>query len=289
MISLLVQTINPYQLDIGEKGQVSVKTGQIIETKTSKPTSAKGIARQAKGYRYILLGESHDHADHHWLQAEIIHELAKSGRDVVVGLEMFTRPVQSELFAWSLGWQSEGEFIEKSKWKTEWGFDFGLYRPIFEAAKKFKLPLVALNVPRDWVRKVGREGLAALTEEQRQELPKDIDLGNQNHRSIFSALMGGHPVAGTRGENIYSAQVLWDAGMADTATKWMEKRPKDSIMVIVAGSGHVMYKQGINWRITQTTGEKTLDVVMIEGDQPQNVSKGISDYVFSAKELKRTP
>jgi len=289
MIGVLIQSINPYQLEIGEKGQVLVKTGQIIETKTGKSVSAKSIARQAKGYRYILLGESHDHPDHHGLQAEIIHELAKEGRDVVIGLEMFTRPVQNELLAWSLGWQSESEFIEKSKWKTEWGFDYGLYRPIFEAAKKFKLPLVALNVPRDWVRKVGREGLAGLTEEQRQELPKEIDLGNNDHRSIFSALMGGHPVTGPRGENIYSAQVLWDAGMANTAIKWMSKRSKESIMVIVAGSGHVMYKQGINWRITKATGDKTLDVVMIEGDQPQKVSKGISDYVFAAKELKRMP
>jgi hypothetical protein len=50
-------------------------------------------------------------------------------------------------------------------------------------------------------------------------------------------------------------------------------------MVVVAGSGHMMYGQAINYRITRKTGERTLNVVCINSDGPRQVSKGIADFV----------
>lgn len=276
---------DPYLLAIGASGTVTAQPNQIIDTRNGKIVGVEAVAAAADPFQYVYLAESHNNPDHHLMQATVIMALVARGRNVIVGLEMFTRPAQQQLNPWTLGWWDEATFIEKSDWKTQWGFDYALYRPIFETAKKHRLPLVALNVPRDWVRAVGRGGYDALTAEQRKELPEDLYLGNKEHRKVFESLMGGHPMTGTQGENVYAAQVLWDEGMADTAIKVMAERgssPK-TVMVVVAGSGHVMYHQGINYRVKRRTGAGGITVMMVDGTEARPVTRGIGEYVYMAK------
>ena len=142
--------------------------------------------------------------------------------------------------------------------------------------------MIALNVPRDWVRAVGKSGTAGLPEEAKGQVP-DLYLDNANHKKVFEAMLGGHPL-GPNMSNIYTAQVLWDEGMADSAIKYMASYPSENrAMVICAGSGHVMYSQGINYRIQRRTGEKTLSVICIDSDEPRSVANGLGDFVFVSK------
>lgn len=283
-VAAIVQS-DPYLLEIGTPGKVSIKVDQIVDTRSGRVVSAADVAAAARGFRFVYLGESHNSPDHHQMQSNVIEALVADGRDVVIGFEQFTRPVQDSLNPWTLGWWDEATFIERSDWKKQWGFDYALYRPIFESTKKHRLPMVALNVPRDWVRAVGRGGYAALTPEMKKELPEDLFLGNSNHKAVFTGLMGGHPMTGTQGENVYSAQVLWDEGMADTALKYLERRgasPK-TVFVVIAGSGHVMYGQGINYRVERRTGLKGITMTMFDGTEPREVSRGLGDFVYMAK------
>lgn len=269
---------NPYTLDINTPRLVEAREG-YTDLSNGRAATAKEIARTAEGYRVILLGESHDNADHHAMQAEIISALVHEGRDVAVGLEMFTRDNQHNLNGWTLGWWDEEEFIQKSRWRSQWGFDYELYRPIFEEAKEHRLPLVALNLPRHWVRRVGRGGPNALWPIEREWAP-DINIKNQDHRRLFMAMIGGHPMgSASRMDNMIAAQVAWDEGMATTAADWLATHPNtNGIMVILAGSGHVMHGQGINYRLAKK-GIPSMSVVGISG--PQTVSAGLADYAFS--------
>lgn len=247
-------------------------------TATGRPASAMEIARAADGCRFVFVGESHNSPDHHRAQAEIIAALVKRGRDVYVGMEMFTRDNQANLNGWTLGWWTDEEFQAKSDWKKQWGFSYGLYKPVFDVVKENGLPLFALNVPRDWVRQVGKSGPSAITADKKAWVP-DLFLGNKDHRSVFDSLMGGHPMPGI--DNVYAAQVTWDTGMAQSALDAMSGLPnKKRVMVVLAGSGHVMYCQGINWRIKQKTGERVLNVVGIDDEKSREVSRGLGDYVF---------
>lgn len=284
LLSVGQETPSPYRLPIGDPRPLGIAPGETRDTVSGRTVTPAAIARAARGHRFVYLGESHDSALHHRMQAAVIEALVADGRNVIVGFEMFTRPVQDRMNPWTLGWWSEEQFLANAEWKTQWGFDFALYRPIFEATRKHRLPMVALNVPRDWVRAVGREGQGALTPEQRAELPKEMSLDNRDHRAVFGALMGGHPPTGPRGENIYAAQVLWDEGMADSALKYLAQYPTDPnrVMVIVAGSGHVMYGQGINHRVWRRTGEKGVTLTMIASEKPTEVSRGLGDFVYCA-------
>lgn len=278
------QLPNPYLLPIGAPGTVKVSPGQITRLSDGVAVSPSDVAKAARGTRFVYLGELHDQLSHHQMQAAIIEALVKDGRDVIVGFEQFTRPFQDALNPWTLGWWTDEEFIQKADWKANWGMDFALYKPIFDVTKQYKLPMVALNVPRDWVRRVSRGGFNALTPEERATVPTP-DLTNKDHRSIFSALMGGHPVAGERGENIYTSQVLWDEAMADSAIKYMAARPTSAktVFVVVAGSGHVMYGQGINYRAWKRTGDRGITVTKMTADEATEVARGLGDFVYATK------
>jgi uncharacterized iron-regulated protein len=281
LLSQQTDSVDPMRLPIGGRGEVRVDPGQLVSTKSGKSTPVADVAAAADGMSYVFVGENHATKPHQQMEADIVKALVTRGRRVVVGLEMYTRPKQDWLDQWSAGQLSESDFLEKSDWKTQWGFPFEFYRPVFEVARENKLPMVALNVPRDWVRQVGRQGLAGLTTEQRLQLPSDLFLGNQDHRNVFQGLMGGHPMTGTQGENMYAAQVLWDEAMADTAIKWMERYgDRNTVFVVLAGSGHVMYRQGINYRIQRRTKKSGITVVMSQAKGPAQVSKGIGDFVY---------
>jgi uncharacterized iron-regulated protein len=283
--AVMQAAVDPQRMPIGLRGEATVTVGKMVNTRSLEEATPRDVARAADGKRFVYLGEGHTNAEHHKMQAQIIDALVRRGRDVIVGFEMFTRPKQDDLNPWTLGWWKEDEFLERSEWKTQWGYDFGMYRPIFEVVKRNKLPMIALNVPRDWVRAVGGKGLAGLSDEQKAQLPTDIDLGWKDHKAVFTAMIGGgHPMTGAMGDNMYAAQVLWDVAMADSALKYWDRSPRSprTVVVIVAGAGHVMYGLGINGRLAKRTGDKGVTVTMVEGDGKATVSRGIGDFVYAA-------
>lgn len=269
---------SPYLLEISQPGRVAAPAG-VTDTATGRPVSVDEIAKAARGTRFVLVGEQHNTPAHHAMQAAVIEALVKDGRDVTVGFEMFTFDNQKSLAGWTQGRWTEEEFIAKCSWETQWGFPFSAYRPIFEAVRTHKLPMVALNVPRTWVRQISHNGVDSMLPETKARVPK-LDLTHRGHRMVFDSLMGGH--TGSNMDNIYAAQVLWDEGMAINARREMDTRranPK-AVMVIVAGAGHVMHHAGINLRITQGTGEPTLSVICVEPDAPNEVARSLGDYVY---------
>jgi len=262
--------------------EMQVQPGSLTDLRLQQPARVDDIAKAADGFSWVFLGENHATAPHQQMEADIVSALLKRHRRVVVGLEMITRPKQFVLDLWSSGQLAEADFLQQVDWKGQWGYDYGFYRPLLETVRKNKLPLVALNVPRDWVRAVGKGGFGGLSPEQKAELPADMSLENAEHRSVFTALMGGHPMTGPSGENIYAAQVLWDEGMADTALKWLGSHPHDkrTVFVVVAGSGHSMYGQGINYRVFRRTGERGITVEMAQAEAPTMVSRGVGDFLY---------
>ncbi|MBX3112464.1 MAG: ChaN family lipoprotein [Fimbriimonadaceae bacterium] len=272
--------VDPWNLAIGAPGQVTVRAG-YTRASDGAGVSLAEIGKAGAACRYVLVGESHPDAEHHRAQAAIIEAVAATGRDVVVGFEMFTRDNQKNIDPFTTGRISDAEFQQTANWKTQWGYDYNLYKPVFDVIRARHLRMAALNVPRDWVRQVGRKGPDALTADQRTWVP-GIDTKNADHRAYFTAMMGGHPdMPPGQFENMYAAQVTWDTGMAKSAKDFMSWRG-NSTMVILAGSGHVAYGQGIAYRLAQMGETSRLLVVCLDKKPGDKVSKGVGEYLFVA-------
>lgn len=264
-------------LPIGPNRSVSARVGytDLASGRAATPTT---IAKAADPVQYLLFGESHDNRAHKEALADIIRALEKEGRIVVVGLEMFTRPNQGNLNPWTLGLWNKEEFQREADWKGQWGFDFKIYEPLFDVVKELRLPMVALNVPRDWVRAVTRRTYDELPEEVKSQVPP-IDRSNSSHKLVFDAMMGDHPASSPQ-LDMYGAQVYWDTAMADSALKAMKRWPDNGrrIMVILAGAGHVLYGQGINYRLGDLGWEGSVSVIGL--DEVGKVRASIGDFTF---------
>jgi uncharacterized iron-regulated protein len=269
-------------LPIGRSGTVLAAPTQITDTRTGRPVKLEDIVRAANGKPFVFLGEEHATTAHQLLESQVVDALAQAGRHVTVGMEMFTRPKQDVLDDWSKDALPEDQFLDTVDWKHQWGYPYDFYRPVLEVVRQRHLPLIALNIPRDWVHKVATSNFDALPTSARLQLPPDIYLGNTQHRQVFDSLMGGHAMTGSGMDGMYAAQVLWDESMADTAVKYIRRQPADpaAVFVTISGSGHVLYGQGINYRVARDGGGKGITIVMLQSNTPITVSRGIADFVY---------
>ncbi|KAF0126054.1 MAG: hypothetical protein FD189_1393 [Elusimicrobia bacterium] len=214
----------------------------------------------------VYVGESHDQKFAHLAQLEALKIMALARKNkVVVGFEMLNSGLQPVLDRYAAGKMTEEEFLSGADWKKEWGFDFGLYKPLFDYIRKNKLKAAALNVPRPVIRKIARGGIGALSPEEKKFLPEKVEI---NHDPLYAAYLratyGGHgdnPMAKMiTWDNYLLSMAAWNEGMADSAVKAMRKH-KGHAMLVIAGNGHVIYNAGIPFSIrTRIQGLKHLSI-----------------------------
>lgn len=219
--------------------------------------------------RVVFAGETHDQMEDHLAQLDalkIIHK--KKGRKIVVGFEMLNVTLQDILDEYSSEKISERKFLEKANWKKEWGFDFNLYKPVFDYIREKKLKALALNVPKKIVSKIARKGIEGLTGEERKFLPEEINLPENEEYLAYlkSAFSGrGAPMANMfTWENYLASMTAWNEGMGASLAIFLKNHPGYSALVI-AGNGHVIYNQGVPRSVKiRMPGAKTLSIY-VEG------------------------
>ncbi|MCZ6823948.1 MAG: ChaN family lipoprotein, partial [Deltaproteobacteria bacterium] len=64
--------------------------GRIWDVNAGEFLTPREFMERAQRSRFLLLGEKHDHPDHHIIQAWIIRALVADGRRPVVAFEMFS-------------------------------------------------------------------------------------------------------------------------------------------------------------------------------------------------------
>lgn len=226
----------------------------ILKLPEGETLSFKELLDHLQKVRVIFVGETHDQMEHHRVQLKIIQNLLERGHDVVVAMEMFEKRQQLILDRWSRGALSEEEFLKEVRWETTWGMDFQLYREILIEIKKRRLKLLGLNIERELVRKVAQNGLEALSLSDRERLPF-IDLTDQAYRSYLRSIYQEHQEGIAKDfEKFFQAQVLWDEGMAETLSQYLQSpEGRDKTLLVLTGSGHVMFHFGIPNRFYRRT------------------------------------
>jgi len=183
----------------------------------------------------VLVGEEHDDMTHHELQLDVLALLHQQGRPLAIGLEMFEIQHQGALDAWVAGRLPEGAFIPvyQANWRNlSWGF----YRAIFVFARDRRIPMVALNAPRDLVQKVARHGLTALSDADLKALPTGVNAplkAEQLASGTDYGAIAGHSPQATR--YIAEAQVLRNRVMAQSARRYLAQNPQARLVVLTGG------------------------------------------------------
>lgn len=184
----------------------------------------------------VYLGESHDVAAHHAAQLAIITAMATIKPDLAVGIEMFPHHDQDVLDAWVGG--SLDETALREAFALNWGMAFELYRDIFVFCRERRIPMIALNAPREIVRQVARDGFASLTPEQIGELPPVACVVDPAYEAFLRRMFGAHHHGHASSfAHFCEAQVVWDTAMAYYAVRFLSERPS-AVIAVLCGQIH---------------------------------------------------
>ena len=137
---------------------------------------------------------------------------------------MFQRPFQGVLDDYTAGRISEKEFLKKSEYFKRWVFDYNLYKPILDFAREEKIPLVALNIRREIVAKVSKSGLDSLSDEEKKEIPQQMDFSDNEYRDRLMKVFKMHQNSKDRNfDFFYQSQILWDESMAQSIDEFLRR------------------------------------------------------------------
>jgi uncharacterized iron-regulated protein len=283
-VAVLVSASNIEQVEMaagklrhyGKYSYLSFKDGRIKDKK-SKPFY--DIIAKLSNYQVIYIGESHTSYEDHQLQLEIIRALYEHDPRLAIGMEMFTRPKQSVLDRYMAGELDEKSFLKESHYFKAWRFDYRLYREIINFARHNHLTVIALNLEKNIVSQVFKDGGPnSLNDEDASLLPADRKLDVPGYRERIETAFMMHAGQEQNGDfsGFLQAQALWDETMAETIVEYLKAHP-DQRLVIIAGRGHVDKINAIPPRVARRLPVSQAVVVNSIGSASESES---ADFVF---------
>ncbi|MGE4317546.1 MAG: ChaN family lipoprotein [Deferribacterales bacterium] len=263
--------------DDASHGTVYDLTDDRQGVKVDRSLSLEDIVNGTKNSGVYYIGESHTSFAHHLNQLELVKQLVSAGKDVAIGLEMIQKPFQKYLDSYIKGDITEKEMLKKTEYYDRWRFDFRMYRPVFAYARENRIPLIALNAPAELTKKVSAGGIRSLTDAEVKELP-EIRYTAGRYKDFLKGVFERHEKDNF--ENFYESQLLWDETMADSTGRYMKEHPEKT-MVIMAGGGHIAYKEAIPERLFRRNGVSYTAIV-----QDEEPTGGVADYVLYPAEME---
>jgi uncharacterized iron-regulated protein len=251
---------------------------EIVAHPEGRVMSLEALADTLAATRIVYIGEEHDSVEAHEAQRAIVEASIARDPQIAIGLEMVQHPFQPALDAYIEGTIDEAELLRRVEWEDRWGFDFAMYRPIFELARAHRVPLVALNARAEITRTVGRQGRDALSPEQAAEVP-ELDLTDAAHRAMIEEALSGHPnLTPELLERFYTAQVIWDETMADRAARFVAEH--DRRMIVLAGVMHVYAGLGIPERAARRGATPYAIVLPIRAAERADTEPNAAQYLW---------
>ncbi|AFE04465.1 hypothetical protein COCOR_02085 [Corallococcus coralloides DSM 2259] len=214
--------------------------------------------------RFVLLGERHDHPDHHRLQAELVRARTASGQRPALAFEMLDVTQQPALDAALKAHPEDAEALAKAvDWANSGWPAFSLYEPVFTAGLQARLPIVAANLPRAQVRELVMKGPEALPSDLRSRLGLEAPVPEAEAKAVREELDRSHcgQLPQEMLEPMALAQRARDAMMAD---RLLETVPADGA-VLITGNGHVRKDRGVPAHLERRVKDVTvLSVALLE-------------------------
>lgn len=248
--------------------------------------AAQEILSRAARESVVLLGETHDNADHHRWQLQTVAALAAMRGKVVLGFEMFPRRVQPALDRWVAGELGEEEFLAAADWRRVWGFEAGLYLPLFHFARLNRIPMIALNVEREFTRAVSARGLDAVPPEKREGVTDAAPASEAYVGRLFSVYLE-HPEKGKNPARsdpeflrFVQGQLVWDRAFAQAIAETAAREP-EALVIGIMGTGHIAYGHGVPHQLQSLgiTGVASL-IPRDAGAECRDFSPGLATAVF---------
>jgi uncharacterized iron-regulated protein len=292
---------NPAQTDAAA---ACATPGDWIDGTTGKTLDRKELFRDlAANAAVVLLGESHTSADHHHWQLHTMAALRDRTDQMVIGFEAFPRRLQSVLDDWIAGKLTADAFLSATEWRRVWGYDAALYMPLFQFARLNRIPMIALNVERSLVARVGREGWASVPTELREGVSDPAPASPAYLRELANIYImkrtrptdatdfaeSPEPDDQARAEvmeqpefkRFVEAQLTWDRAMAEALAN-AKRKFANATIVGVLGSGHVAGGNGVPHQLKDLGVTTVTTLIPVAADAAcKRVGSAYADALFT--------
>ena len=243
--------------------------------------SRQDLEKAAQAADFVLLGEKHDNADHHLLQAQIVTAMAKMGRKPAIVMEMIDEEKQLDIDKWrSSGPANAGELGNAVSWEKSGWPDWSFYRPIADAAVTAILPIRAGNISRRRTRIISRKGIAEIAASRRDRLGLDIPLVKKIENQLRDELFESHCRLMPRRvlSPMINVQRVRDAFLADNLVTGAVLPNADS-GVLIAGTGHVRNDYAVPVYLKRLRKDaKIMSVAFVEVENSANHPKDYGNH-----------
>lgn len=289
-------------------GESGWQPWQVVDTQTGRVLSSSEWLKELAAYDVVYLGEEHHNRYHIEAALKVLDWLMDHGLRPTIGMEMFGWDGQPALDDYVLKDQpGRNYFLEQVKWAQNWGGAFEDYEPLVAFARDRHLPLLAMNPPRPFIRRVVKAGLDQVRQEQEwtqwgldhEEIVDDPAYRARIIEQIRQCHGGG---AEEHFRTMYEASMVRDEGMAKTLAAGLDALRRETsgsraVMVSYTGAGHIQYGLPVPMRVArrlsgqvkQTTIYMTsFDKSRIE-DVRELVREKIADYVWLTPMSQKGP
>ena len=243
IVTLSVMSDAPLAAPIRKDQSMLLQDHPLAETLWNTASGARATPKELESALikadYILLGEKHDNARHHALQAEMIDRvgaLAGQGSVVFEMAEPHHQPLLTNAKSEALTTLGSALEWEKRGW-PEWP----LYEPVFASALSHGMALLAGNPERQDLMTVGQGG--SLPESLLQDLWWDHQYNKDQTESLTDELVDAHCGMLPRQAvgPMMQMQRLKDAHMGRTMR---HAHAEGGVSILIAGNGHTRKDRG---------------------------------------------
>lgn len=252
----------------------------------------------------VLLGEVHDNAVVHALRAAFVAvDVAPRGLKPGAVFEHIRADQAAALAtfaAMAKAVPASGEVGELKRlldWESSGWAKMADYTPLLQSVVAAKLPMYAGDPPRETIRKVAKEGEAALGDSDRKRLGLDWPLPSAAQEGLLDQLEQSHcgVMPKSAFANLAFAQRYRDAHLADVL---LRAAAENGSAILFAGNGHVRGDRGVPVYLRQRAPGKTVVTVMlVEVEDGKTDPEGyvdrdaegrpIADYIVFVPPAKR--
>lgn len=265
LVTLSLARAHPHPVE----GVMRLTDRQVIDLEQMLAESATA--------RYFFLAENHDDAGHHAAQLAIIKGLQKRGLRLAIGLEMFTMESQRKLDQWVSGKLPLQEF--KELYSRNWTLPWHFYEEILLYARDNRIPLIGLNLPSGISRKVARQGFAALTPEERRQLPSGVTCNvGPAYMAFIRQAYANHAIQDKAFTYFCEAQMLWNRNMGRQLAEFSARNPRHTVVALL-GIGHAL-KKGVPDEITPQADRYRVILPEFSGLNRNNLNSQEADYLL---------
>ena len=211
-----------------EDDKAAPSTAIWIDLYQGEPVQYEDMLDDLAKADVIYLGEHHTIDRHHAIQEKILTDLASRGLPLALGLEQMESSQQPHLDRYNRGEIDFEKLAKESDWSKRWA-NYLQYRPMIEAARKAKIPVIGLNAKAETIHQIARGGgVERLPPEIRKTLPGEMNLQDPVYEKFLSLQMMVH--ASAKPEMLrpmYEAQMARDESMAQAICDFMKSAERE--------------------------------------------------------------